>query len=62
MKIKYLQFILYLIILTKINSKFFSYLQTDNVEYSLDDIVESASRVKKIILNYRNYQMKYSYL
>ena len=62
MKIKYLQFILYLIILVKINSKFFSYLQTDNVEYSLDDIVESASRVKKIILNYRNYQMKYSYL
>ncbi len=51
MKIKYLQFILYLIILTKINSKFFSYLQTDNVEYSLDDIVESESRVKKIILN-----------
>ena len=51
MKIKYLQFILYLIILTKKNSKFSSYLQTDNVEYSLDDIIESESRVKKIILN-----------
>jgi len=50
MKITYFQLILYIIILSKINSGFLSYLETNNAQYSFEDILDGAKRVKNYTL------------
>lgn len=50
MKVKCLNLMLYIIILSKINSGFLSFIQTSNAQYNFEDILDGAKRVKNYII------------